>query len=399
MNFRDQLNNAVTQLYNHEDALAASLFKYSIELGAPSCLVELKAMTLNYMLLPLSNNLTDYTGNGYIFGSGAKSYFDNIVLLRNIAIKDPNFYNDYKEALISLINIKELFFRVAGIDYYTEIAKSTTGIFIENVYELFSVIHNYYEAIITKDALNIKHFLPGADINTLALDLLEVKSYCLNLLLSYTTVEHTNFIDKGYTATTYVNGPFADTTVRKNISTNSYATVCPRLHLLNGQKVHYQEYLNIFNATVAQINQYKQFNCNNELRNGIRNMIEHKVTNKTGKEYFAFVKKFEKKIKFYDGQTYRKFLFINFYIFISFFQKLFQTNPVCSFELDRVFTKKIIMGVCSMLASGKHWDVNLVRVVFSFLALCCGLGIGVYLILSVLIICEKYLFIYVEKHC
>ena len=57
----------------------------------------------------------------------------------------------------------------------------------------------------------------------------------------------------------------------------------------------------------------------------------------------AFVKKFEKKIKFYDGQTYRKFLFINFYVFITFFQKLFQTNPVCSFELDRVFTKKIIL--------------------------------------------------------
>lgn len=410
MEFRETLNNAVNQLMNHEYALASSLFKRAIELGAPQCLVDLKAMTYNYMLLPLAFNVNRYySKEGHYVSDGVEYYFRNLINLRNLAHKDYSYQEDYREALKSLVNIKELFFRAAGLDYHTEILKCETGHFIEESLKLFNMIQNTFDDIITKDALQIRYYLPDTDMENFALDLLEVKAFCLNLLLSYTTVEHSDIQDRGYKATTVINGPFADTTVKKDISVSTFATVCPRLHMLKGKKTHYPEYKKMYDETVAYINRYRKFDSPKDLRDGIRNMVEHKVTSKTGKDYFKFIKKFEKSSKYYNSTIveiitrYESFFKrINGVRFLSKVISKFtnsEYNPICSFEPDCVFTRKVLKGVCNMIADGKHWDIDTVRTIFAALSFFAGAGVVAYVLFAIAMKFEKYPTVIVEKHC
>lgn len=392
LDYRDLINDAVGQLMRHETASARALFKRAVELGAPSCLTNLKLATVNYMLLPMSANLPT--------GGGIEWYFKNLVNLRNAAQANYTFQEDYREALASLVNIKELFLRVAGIDYSTEILKSRTGFFVEEVFNLFSIIHNIYDDVVTRDLMGIRRYLPNTNMKEFALDLLEVKAFCLNLLLSYTTVESTNVSNNGYTATTIIDEPFATTTIRENISVHTSGTVCPRLHILRGKQARYREYKAIYDETVAKINRSRNFDCPKELRDEIWNKLQHKITNKTDKEYFRYIKKFEKDIKRWDFSF--GLLFAAPVIGVKMLRKLLpiKINDVCSFEMETIFNRKILFGVCNMLANGKHWDLDIVRYVFCVLTLFMGLGAVLYAFLALAMHFEKYPpAVYVEKHC
>lgn len=386
------VNDAVAQLMRHETASARALFKRAVELGAPTCLTQLKFATLNYNLLPMSVTVGTE--------GGIEWYFKNLVALRNIAQTNYAFQEDYREALASLINIKELFLRVAGIEYSTEILKSRTGIFVEEVFDLFDIIHNLYDDVAIRDLMGIRHYLPDTNMKEFALDLLEVKAFCLNLLLSYTVVEHTSFSSNGYTATTIVDEPFATTTVRENISVHTSGTVCPRLHILRGKQARYREYKLIYDETVAEINRSRKFDSPKELRDGIWDKLQHKITNKTDKGYFRYIKKFEKEVKRLDFSF--GLLFAAPVIYLKMLRKVLpvKINNVCSFELDTIFNRKIISGVCNMLANGKHWDLDIVRYFFCILTLFMGVGAVVYALLALAMHFEKYPpAVYVEKHC
>ena len=399
MDFRETLSSAVNKLLNHEESLAASLFNRAIELGAPRCLVDLKAMTMNYMVLPLSINLCDFSKYGYYISAGAENYFKNLINLRNIAQNDSLFQNDYVEALKSLINIKELFFRAAGIDYHTEILKSTTGTFVEEIFTLYNIIQQIYDDVISKDALRIRYYVPNFNMRDLAFDLLEVKAFCLNLLLSYTSVEHTSFQSHGYTATTVIDAPFAETTVRENTSMHTDASICPRLHLIRGQKARYTEYKAIYDKTVADINRDRNFKCPTELRNGIGNMVMHKVTPKTGKNYFRFIKPYEKRVRQFDSSfSFLDIFALGLLLYMALFSFIspIKINTVCSFELDVIFTRKFLLGVCNMIANGKHLKISVVRYFFVLFA---PLGVVVYLVLALAMKSERYPTVFVEKHC
>lgn len=396
MDYRDLINDAVKQLMRHETASAEALFKRAVELGAPACLTQLKLATMNYMLLPMSSPNMSLVS---LTSGGIERYFKNLIYFHNLVRTNDMFQVEYKEALKSLINIKELFFRSAGIDYSTEILKSNTGIFVEEVYTLFNMIHGMYESFVTNDILEIKRYLPDTDMKEFGLDMLEVKAFCLNLLLTYTTVEHTSFSSNGYTATTIIDEPFATTTIRENINMHTSGTVCPRLHIIRGQQARYREYKIIYDETVAEINRYRNFDSPKELRNGIWDKLQHKVTAKTDKEYFKFIKKFEKDIKRWEFSI--GLLFTAPILYIKMLRKILpvKINEVCSFEFDTIFNRKMIFGVCNMLANGKHWDLDIVRYWFCILSLFMGLGAVVYVLLAVAMHFGKYPTVYVEKHC
>lgn len=336
--------------------------------GCPECLLRIREQTFHHMLFPFENY--DYS---------ISDYFNDLNNISQVMDKNTDFREEIKNALNTLVNIKLLFIRYIGLHYYSDIARISGGSsligYIDNLQEY---LKKNYDDIIIKDKYNIKTYLPEVDFNKFTIDVLKVRAYCLNLLLSYTGVQNIAKIGEKYNLefTSY------DTAnIRKENEYAEWSIVEPRLYYLN-KEAYFDVYLQEYNSVVNQISKYGVFDSPQELRKEIRNITKHKRIHKSDKEFFKYARRFEK-----DDYSRDSILTMSAFM-MPWMGKM--GGYVGTFKLNTPFARKILFGVCDMISIWRSWNLETVRLIM-FMLCCTPVGIGIYLLLSLSILFKLYL--------
>ena len=387
------LDTAKQKYINGEEKLAQAFYEKAIDEGIPNDIVAMRKITREYLLFPL-----DFVD--------ASEYFNLLFNLKKLS-QNTDFKNEYIQALNSLLNIKKLFLREISLYYFSEIAVCYgNSLIVKHIYELFEYLQQHINDIAENDCYEIRYNIQNADMKKLKIDLLKIKAFCLNILLSYTAAQDSAYTGTTYHAHTYDYGWYSSTSIS---STNNYATwaiIKPRLNMI-GLEAYYDEYLAEYELTVKEINKYVSFNSPKELRQEITKLVEYKRSKDTSdKEFYKTAKRLEKEdfsrqsfVK--TGFSLMKFnpiVFIFRPLYKKMYKKMYGMDEVGSFELDTYFTRKKICGVCDMISCGSHWSIETVRMCME-LAGCVGIGVVAYIVLAVAMKFGFYLpSITVEKH-
>lgn len=387
------LDTAKQKYINGEEKLAQAFYERAISEGVPNDIVVMRKITREYLLFPL-----DFIN--------ASEYFKLLFKLKQLS-KEIDYKNEYVKALNSLLNIKKLFLRELSIYYFSELAVCYgNSLIVKHVYELFEYLDKYMEDITENDCYEIRYNIPNADMRKLKIDLLKIKAFCLNILLSYSAAQDSVYTGTTYHAYTYDYGWYSSTSVSPIDNYAKWATIKPRLNMI-GLDAYYDEYLEKYQITVKEINKYTSFNSPKELRKEITKLIEYKKSKDVSdKEFYRIAKRLEKEdfsrqsfVKTTFGfAKFNPFIFIFKPLYEKMYKKMYGMNEVGSFELDTYFTRKKLCGVCDMISCGSHWSIESVRMCME-LAGCVGIGVVVYIVLAIAMKFGFYLpSITVEKH-
>ncbi len=385
------LETAKQKYINGEEKLAQAFYERAINEGVPNDIVVMRKITREYLLFPL-----DFID--------ASEYFNLLFKLKDLS-KSNDYKDEYIKALHSLLNIKKLFLRELSIYYFSELAVCYgNSLIVKHTFELFAYLHKHMDAIIENDCYEIRYNIPNADMQKLKIDLLKIKAFCLNILLSYSAAQDSAYTGTTYHAYTYDYGWYSSTSVSSTDNYANWAVIKPRLNMI-GLDAYYDEYLTEYQATVEEINKYTSFDSPKELRKEITKFVEYKKSKDiSDKDFYKIAKRLEKEDVSRQSFVKTAFSFAKFnpfiFMFKPFYEKLYKLSfgmdEVGSFELDTYFTRKKIWGVCDMISCGSHWSIETVRWLMLGLIM---FGGPIYLILGIAMKFGFYLpSITVEKH-
>lgn len=387
------LDTAKQKYINGEEKLAQAFYERAIEEGIPRDVVIMRKITREYLLFPL-----DFVE--------ASEYFTLLFKLKDLS-KEADYKGEYIKALQSLLNLKKLFLREISIYYFSELAVCYgNSLIVKHIHELLLYLDKHICDITENDCYEIKNNIPDADMKKLKIELLKIKAFCLNILLSYSAAQDSAYVGTTYHAYTYDYGWYSSTDVSSTDNYAKWAVIKPRLNMI-GLDAYYDEYFAAYKATENEIKKYTSFDSPKELRKEVTDMIEYKKSNDiSDKEFYKIAKRIEKEDS--SRQSYLKMSFnlmkLNPFVFLfkshykKIYQKMYGMDEVGSFELDTYFTRKKLCGVCDMISCGSHWSIESVRMCME-LAGCVGIGVVVYFILAIAMKFGFYLpNITIEKH-
>lgn len=384
---RSVLNTAQQKFLDGDESLSLSYYERAVREGVPSEIVTLHKITKGYLVFPLDFPMCD-------------EYFKALSKVKGLAERSDEYKDEYISALKSLADIKTLFLREVALYYFSELVVCyPDSLIVKNIHVLFEYLDRNLEALVECYRDDINAYLKTADADQLKRELLKVKAYCLNLLLSYTAAQGSAYSGTTYTAYTYDYGYYSSTHIAKHDNYTTWAVLKPRLHLV-GLGAYYDRYLQYYNDTVSSVRKYGEFNSAKELKNEITQLVEQKRKKEPSDQaYYKYAKRFEKE----DPSRFSLIkLGFNLNPFMRLFarpyKKLYSIDQVGSFELDTVFTRKKLFGVCDMLSCGLHMNIATVRAIM-IVAGCLGVGVLIYLALAIAMKLNFYLpSIMVEKH-
>lgn len=375
------LDTAKQKYINGEEKLAQAFYERAIDEGVPNDIVVMRKITREYLIFPLD------------FADGDE-YFSLLFKVKELSHSN-DFKEEYRKALQSLLNIKKMFLREISIYYFSELAVCYgNSLIVKHIHELFLYLDNHIDDIIKNDCYEIKYNIPNADLNKLKIDLLKIKAFCLNILLSYSAAQDSAYIGTTYHAHTYDYGWYSSTDISSTDDYAKWAVIKPRLNMI-GLDAYYDEYLAAYKAVVKEVNQYTSFDSPKELQKEIIKLVQYKKSKDvTDKDFYKIAKRIEKSDSSRNSfvKTMAKFN----YVYWLTGGKAFKFDQVGSFELDTYFTRKKIWGVCDMISCGSHWSLDTVRWLTLGLFM---FGAPIYLILGIAMKFGFYLpNITVEKH-
>lgn len=387
------LETAKQKYINGEDKLAQAFYERAVNEGVPNDIVVMRKITREYLLFPL-----DFID--------ASEYFNLLFKLKDLS-KNNDYKDEYIKATNSLLNLKKLFLRELSIYYFSELAVCYgNSLIVKHIYELFNYLHNHMDDIIENDCYEIKYNNPNADMKKLKIDLLKIKAFCLNILLSYSAAQDSAYTGTTYHAYTYDYGWYSSTSISSTDNYANWAVIKPRLNMI-GLDAYYDEYLAEYKETIKEINKYTSFDSPKELRKEITKLVEYKKSkDKSDKDFYKIAKRLEKEdvsrqslVKMsFDLMKLNPIVLLFKPLYEKIYKKTYGMGEVGSFELDTYFTRKKLCGVCDMISCGSHWSIESVRMCME-LAGCVGIGVVVYVILAIAMKFGFYLpSITVEKH-
>lgn len=366
------LDKAKESFFRNDRGMECSLIERAQDEGYPAGLLRIRKNTLHHMVFPFDNISMgiDYS---------IEEYFSDLKAAVKLMEKGSEYEEEAIKALNTLVNIKRLFVRTIGLQYFSDVAKIDGGsLLIRQLDVLQDYIKENYEDIATNDVYKIKMFLPAADFNKFKTDLLKVRAYCLNLLLSYTELQGIRKIGEKYNVEFT---QFDRATVSKSNDYATWAVIEPRLYYLE-KEAYYDVYLSEFNSLCSEINRFEKFDSPKELRQEIKDIVNHRRRDKSDKEFFKYAVRFEK-----DDVSRMSLLNMNSYIFPWVKQS---PGYVGGFELNQAFARKRVFGVCAMISAWRDWNLETVRA-FTLLLCCTIVGFGIYLLLAICIKLRLYL--------
>lgn len=378
------LETAKQKYINGEEKLAQAFYERAISEGIPNDIVVMRKITREYLLFPL-----DFID--------ASEYFNLLFKLKDLS-KNNAYKDEYIKALNSLLNIKKMFLREISIYYFSELAVCYgNSLIVKHIHELFTYLHKNMNDIVDNDCYEIKYNIPNTDIKKLKIDLLKVKAFCLNILLSYSAAQDSAYTGTTYHAYTYDYGWYSSTSVSSTDNYANWAVIKPRLNMI-GLDAYYDEYLAEYQVTVGEINKYVVFNSPKELRKEIVDLgVKRGRKGSSELDFYKLSKRLAK-----DDISRESFLSIaykfNYLYWLSkpFNTKIYRKGDIGSFELDTYFTRKKIFGVCDMISCGTHWHIDTVRWLMLGLIM---FGGPIYLVLGIAMKFGFYLpNITIEKH-
>lgn len=382
------LDYAKIKLLDGDFSMATAYYTRAIKEGVEPCVVNLRYLTKEYLVYPLEYE-------------NSVAYFDLLKKLQNIANVDNEYLNEYKIAVKSLVDIKRLFLRSLSLFYYSDIlVSSPDSVVLHEITEIHRYIQENKNELINEDVYGLSQYFPQYDRKKFERDLDEIEAYCMNIVLSYTAVQHSVYQGKRYSAITVDYGYFYSTTVSERDSYYNYADVKPRLFLI-GDKAYYYDYRQAYEEKLKKMG---NFDSPKNLKKELTYYINHKdKKDNSAKDFIRYAKHFEKND--FSRQSWRGALMkigktlnplLRVMSKLNPIESSLMANNVGSFELDTYFPQKKIWGVCSMLAAGKGWKVDDVRLTIT-VASCFVVGVFAYLGLAIAMKLGYYFGVNVEK--
>ncbi len=363
-------------------SLAKSCYQRAIDEGnIASEAVNLRYLTKNYLVYPLEyENSTEY--------------FSLIEKLKNISDSNPVYVEEYKKALASLIDIKKIFLRSLSLFYYTDIEVCCTDSFVvKEIMCIYKYLNQNIPRLIDNNTFEIHKYFPKTNLKKFETDLKKVELFCLNLLISYTAVQHSVYNGKRYSAYSIDYGSFISTDIVARDSYINWADLKTRLSVL-GYEAYYHDYCREYKEKSAKIH---GFNSAEELKEELTALLKHKAKHKEDeKDFNRYAKHFDK----LSGSS-ESFLttmakinpMLKLYLLIPFMDK----KRSCSFEPGNVFHRKMWLGVCDMISAGQGWSIDTVR--WGMIGLSCFVvGVFIYFGLALAMKFGIYWGVNVEKY-
>ena len=110
------LNKAKESFLKNDTGMEKSMLNRARTEGCPECLLKIREHTLHHMIFPFEE-----------YGYSIESYFNELYKASQTINKSPDYKEEAKAALETLLNIKLLFVRYIGLHYYSDIAKIDGG--------------------------------------------------------------------------------------------------------------------------------------------------------------------------------------------------------------------------------------------------------------------------------
>ena len=377
------LNNARQQVIKGEESLAATLYERAYIENIPSSIIDLHKMTKGYMLL----SMAEYS---------PITYFECLKKIKQKADGAEQYREEYKNALETLVNIKDLFLRDVAVNYFCEVSTCSWGSNYGNsLDDLYIYLEGYIDDITEKDCYGFSVYKPDCDMNKLKRDLKTVEAYALNLLLMYVTHKSTHYEGKTYYANAVDFGDYALVQVNSHDNYSHNAVARPRICQAM-KEAYYNDYLNDLREFSSEL----KINTADELKKEVGRLVDlSNAKNEKEKEFFEYSKVVAKN-DLERRSFFNTFGGLNpFYFMIKpILRKCLGAEEVGSFELDQPLTRKRWLGICNMLAWANDWSVEMVRTLM-FIAGCFGVGVLVYFGLYFSMKANFYLTNFsVEKH-
>lgn len=357
------LNNAKQKIIEGDESLALSLLGRAYSENIPSSIVDLHKMTKGYMLLPMA----EYS---------PVAYFECLKKVKKTADLHEQYREEYRNALETLINFKQMFLRDVAVNYFCEVSACSWGSnYGKSLDDLHMYIDKYIGEIIDKDCYGLAFYKPDYDIKKLKRDLLTVEAYALNLLLMYVTHKSTHYEGKSYYANAMDFGDYALVQVTSHDNYSHNAVARPRLHQVL-KEAYYADYASKLKALSSEL----KISTSDDLKSEVSRLVDCRgAKNDSEKEYFNYAKRLAK------DDLERSSFFNTFGGLVLGYKALVKpilkaalgAEEVGSFELDQPFTRKRWLGVCNMLAWANDWSVEMVRAIMFILG-CMGIGVFVY---------------------
>ncbi len=373
------LETAKQKMLEGNFSLASSYYGRARNDGIQGCVIDLRYLTKNYLVYPI-----EYENSTH--------FFLLLKELKQLAIHDGNYLQEYILALTALANIRRLFVRSLSLFYFSDIEVCQHGsTVVHQISELYIYLSNNIQSIIHEDCYELKKYLPNANIQRLHYDLEVVCLYCSNLLLSYTAVQQSTYSGKKYSALTVDYGYFASTYIQSRDTYLSCATMEPRMFLLN-LEAYYDDFERVFKYKMKQL----RFNSPASLYSELTHYIQKKCKKQPEEqEFLAYAKHFEK-IDSSRASLIGTINKLNIWTKLNPTTKLYNKNSVCTFELNVAFTRKKVWGVCDMLSAGHGWSLDTVRWCM-LLSAAFGVGLIIYPVLAILKNLNLYPNVHIKK--
>ncbi len=354
------LDYAKDYMLKGELSVAASYYQRAKIEGIHASAVDLRYLTKNYLVYPLEYE-------------NSTGYFDLVKNLKAIADVDPDYVEEYKNALSSMADIKTIFLRAVSLFYYTDIEVCEWGtVVLKEILNLYQYLDQKKADLVDNEQYGWNKYLPNINILKVKTDLSKVELYCLNILITYTAVQNTTYVGKKYNAYSIDYGSFICTDIVSHDVYRSWANIRCRLSVL-GYEAYYHDYCNDFNTKSGAI---PGFQCSEELEKEITALLKHKAKSSAKeKEFLLYAKQFEKQS--IESESYLTTMakinpMLKLYLKIPFLDK----KRCCSFKIGNIFHRKMWLGVCDMISAGQRWSIDTVR--WGMIGLS-GLFIGVFL--------------------
>ena len=380
------LESAKEKMLRGEFSSASNYYQRAITEGIPPEIVELRYLTKNYLVYPIEYE-------------DSCEYFNLLELLQFFTEQNPEYVPEYRLALQSLLDLKQLFSRAISLFYFSDIEVcSRDSVVVTQIAQLLNYIRTNKNDIIGKDWYSIKKYIPYADFQKFARDLNIIEVYCINLLLTYTAEQERAYLGKKYSALTIDYGYFAITDIYSSDRYVNWAVLKPRLHMIGGE-AYYDDLLRDYQDKLQVL---KNFNSPKELQQELTVLINHKYE-KTGTniDFYEYAKHFEKKdaSRFSIwGSMVKISNIINPLNRLNPMTHLLDKKKVCSFELDNYFPRKKIWGVCDMISAGQGVSIDTVRCLMIIAGCFAGLGVLAYAALAVGMRFGFYWGVRIEQH-
>ena len=352
------LDYAKAKLLEGDLSMATAYYTRAIDEGIAPCVVNLRYLTKEYLVYPIEYE-------------DSTRYFELLKELRELARVNPEYINEYRLAVNSLIDIRRLFLRSLSLFYYSDIlVSSRDSVVLKEIFEFLFYLKGNKEILTSEEVYGFHQYVPNYNEKKFENDLNMLEVYCLNIALSYTAQQHSLYQGKRYSATTIDYGYFYSTTVTEYDSYYKCANLKPRLFLM-GAQAYYYDWLNEYESKRKALG---DFNSPKELRKELTHYVRReKVKDDSDKDFVKYAKQFEKndisrdswfKMQNEFGENINPLLkLMNKTKLVKKTTGALYENNVGSFEIKDVFTQKKFLGVCSMLAAGKGWKVDTVRFV------------------------------------